>query len=147
MATVGLVVSDYRRDDGTYNVNIRVFHKAIKKLIETTHYVSERQLDDEFCIKHRHLLLILEKTLIDYRTEISNLGSNLERKDRRLNYFRIGIREKTISFQCIYLILIKCVNDCLALFIGKSNSICIAEFVCTDGKNPVLKLREVQESG
>lgn len=77
MATVGLMVSYYRKDDGTYNVNIRVFHRKERKFIETSHYVSDKQLDDEFNIKDKHLLLILEKTLLDYRTEISSLGSKL----------------------------------------------------------------------
>jgi len=79
MATVAaLVFEHHEKNDGTFNVKIRVYHKSEKKYIDTTHFVSKRQLDANFNIKDKFLLKKLEETLDEYRETISQLGFKLE---------------------------------------------------------------------
>jgi integrase len=78
MATVSAVVYEHHKKlDGTWNVKIRIHHKKERKLIDTPHYVTVRQLDEEFRIKDKRLLKLLEEQLDDYRLAIGRLGSKL----------------------------------------------------------------------
>lgn len=75
MATVNAVIYDqFKRDDGTYHIQIKVFHKDVRRFIETNHYVTARQLDASLKIKDRHILKSLDETLTNYRKTIGNLG-------------------------------------------------------------------------
>ncbi|WPU91690.1 hypothetical protein SNE25_20435 [Mucilaginibacter sabulilitoris] len=66
MATVNAVVYEqFKRDDGTYHVQIKVFHKDVRRFIETNHYVTARQLDENLKIKDKYILKSLEETLMD----------------------------------------------------------------------------------
>lgn len=67
MATVKAVVYDqfYREEDGTYHVQIKVFHKDVRRFIETNHYVTERQLDSDKKIKDKRILKSLDEILTD----------------------------------------------------------------------------------
>jgi len=79
MATVKAVVyAQFKQDDGTYHVHIKVFHNDVRRFIETTHYVSERQLDKKLKIKDKFVLSQLEDTLYEYRKSIGELGYRLE---------------------------------------------------------------------
>ncbi len=79
MATVNAVVyQHHEKSDGTYNVKIRVYHKGEKKYVDTSHFLSKKQLDSKFKIKDKFILKLLEKTLDDYRETISVLGSKLD---------------------------------------------------------------------
>ena len=79
MATVAAVVFEHHeKNDGTFNVKIRVYHKSEKKYIDTTHFVSRRQLDANYNIKDKFLLKKLEQTLDEYRETISQLGFKLD---------------------------------------------------------------------
>jgi len=79
MATVSAKVYEHhKKKDGTYNVKIIVYHQEDRKHIDTTHFVSKRQLNAEFEIKDKFLSRIIDDTLEDYRTTISNLGSKLD---------------------------------------------------------------------
>lgn len=81
MATVSAKVYEHHlKDDGTYNVKIVVYHNEERKFIDTTHYVSKRQLTPELEFKDKLLIKLLDDTLDDYRATISNLGT-------KLNYF------------------------------------------------------------
>jgi hypothetical protein len=74
MATVSAVVYEHHKKlDGTWNVKIRIHHKKERKLIDTPHYVTVRQLDEEFRIKDKRLLKLLEEQLDDYRLAIGRL--------------------------------------------------------------------------
>ena len=45
MSTVeAKIFTQHLKNDGTYNVKIRVFHKQEKKFIETEHYISEKKV-------------------------------------------------------------------------------------------------------
>jgi hypothetical protein len=48
MATVATVVFEHHeKNDGRYNVKIRIYHKKEKKYLDTTYFVSHRQLDSK----------------------------------------------------------------------------------------------------
>jgi hypothetical protein len=79
MATVNAVVYDqFKREDGTFHVQIKVFHKDVRRFIETNHYVTARQLDANLKIKDKHILKSLEETLTDYRQTIGDLAPKLD---------------------------------------------------------------------
>jgi len=79
MATVGIKIhKHHKKADGTYNVKIRVAHKGEKKYIDTPHFVVAKQLTAKLVIKDATLKQLLNKTLDDYRGEISKLGPKLD---------------------------------------------------------------------
>lgn len=80
MATVKAVVYDqfYREEDGTYHVQIKVFHKDVRRFIETNHYVTARQLDAGKKIKDKHILKSLDDILTHYRQAIGDLAPKLD---------------------------------------------------------------------
>ena len=79
MATVSAKVYEHHlKDDGTYNVKIVVYHNEERKFIDTTHFVSQRQLTPDFEIKDKPLIRILDDTLDNYRISISELGTKLD---------------------------------------------------------------------
>jgi hypothetical protein len=79
MATVSAVVyEDQKKTDGTYNVKIRVFHRKERRILDTTHFVTDRQLDKGFKIKDKQLNKVLDETLDGYRESISLLGPKLD---------------------------------------------------------------------
>ena len=78
MANVSAKVYEHHKKvDGTYNVKIVVYHKEERRFIDTTHFVSKRQLTPDLEIKDKYLLKILDETLEDYRTTISELNGRL----------------------------------------------------------------------
>jgi hypothetical protein len=63
MATVAAVVfKHHEKNDGTFNVKIRIYHKFEKRYIDTTHFVSKQQLDSKYNIKDKLILKILDRT-------------------------------------------------------------------------------------
>ncbi|WP_407427261.1 site-specific integrase [Arcticibacter sp.] len=78
MATVNIMVYEHhKKTDGTYNVKIRVYHRKVKKLIDTTFFVTQKQLDSKLEVKDKFVLKSLEATLDNYRKWISELGDKL----------------------------------------------------------------------
>ena len=79
MATVCIkVLKHHQKTDGTYNVKIRVFHKNEQKWIDTTHFVTDKQLSKKMTVKDPFVNNMINKTLEDYRLEIGKLGMRLE---------------------------------------------------------------------
>ncbi|AMR32731.1 recombinase [Mucilaginibacter sp. PAMC 26640] len=79
MATVSAKVYEHhQKDDGTFNVKIVVYHNQQRKFIETPHYVSKRQLNSNFEVKDKFLLLKLNELLDSYREVISDLGPKID---------------------------------------------------------------------
>jgi len=79
MATVcSKVFKHHQKTDGTYNVKIRVFHKNEPKWIDTTHYVTDKQLSKKMTIKDPFINNLINKTVDEYRLEIGKLGQRLQ---------------------------------------------------------------------
>jgi len=55
-----------------------VYHQNDRKYLETSHFISRKQLDAKFKIKDKFLNKIIEGTLDDYRETISQLGNKLD---------------------------------------------------------------------
>ncbi|MCC8409081.1 hypothetical protein LJ707_09075 [Mucilaginibacter sp. UR6-1] len=79
MATVNAVVYEqFKRADGTFNVQIKVFHQKVRRFIETNHYVSLKQLNKKLHLTDKHIIKTLQFTLDDYRKSIGDLGAKLD---------------------------------------------------------------------
>ena len=100
MITVNAKVFEHhQKEDGTWNVKICVYHQGVRRYVETTHFVSKKQLDAKFKIKDKFLLKLFERTLDEYREAISQLGSkvNFFTCDDLVNYLKEKIRRSTLS--------------------------------------------------
>ncbi|MDO3644722.1 site-specific integrase [Mucilaginibacter sp. L3T2-6] len=79
MATVNAVVYEqFKREDGTYHVQIKVFHKDVRRFIETNQYVTDKQLDKNLKIRDKFIQKQLDDTLYGYRRTIGELGPRLD---------------------------------------------------------------------
>lgn len=99
MATVSAVVyQDQKKADGTYNVKIRVFHRKERRILDTTHFVTDRQLDKDYKIKDRQLIKVLDEILDSYRGSITLLGPKLDfmHVEELKNYLRD--KDKDVDF-------------------------------------------------
>jgi integrase len=99
MATVSAVVyQDQKKVDGTYNVKIRVFHRKERRILDTTHFVTERQLGRDYKIKDKQLNKVLDEILDSYREAITLLGPKLDfmHVEELKNYLRD--KDKDVDF-------------------------------------------------
>ncbi|RQP17000.1 MAG: recombinase [Parapedobacter sp.] len=79
MATVSAkVFAHHKKADGTYNVKLCVHHKAIRRYLDTNHFVVKKQLTKDYRIKDPFVADIVEQQLRDYRKTISELGDRLD---------------------------------------------------------------------
>lgn len=79
MATVSaLIYKDQQKNDGTYNVKIRLHHKNQRRLIRTQYYVSQQHLNDSLKITDPIVNHLIYSTLHDYRRTIGVLGNTLK---------------------------------------------------------------------
>jgi hypothetical protein len=89
MATIReVILPNQKREDGTWNVKIRVTHQRKVNYISTQHYVGAKQIRPDHSIKDPIILNAIYPTLKDYREKISELGPKLEVFDlqRLINY-------------------------------------------------------------
>jgi len=97
MATVSAkVFAHHQKLDGTFNVKICLYHKRIRRYIDTVHYVSKRQLDRKYKITDKFLNGIIAISLDKYRATISQLDYKTQffSCDDLLKY----LEEKEIDF-------------------------------------------------
>lgn len=79
MATISAKIFEHHQKlDGTFNVKICLYHKRVRRYLDTSHFVSKRQLDGNFSIKDRILNRAVEDSLDRYREAISLLGSKID---------------------------------------------------------------------
>ncbi|MGF7079595.1 phage integrase SAM-like domain-containing protein [Mucilaginibacter sp. UYCu711] len=79
MATVReVIVPTEKKKDGTWNVKIRVNHKAKTLYLKTHHFVTDKQIRKDFTIKDSIILDLIYPVLKEYRIKISELGPKLE---------------------------------------------------------------------
>jgi len=79
MATIReVILPNQKREDGTWNVKIRVTHQRKVNYISTQHYVGAKQIRPDHSIKDPIILNAIYPTLKDYREKISDLGPKLE---------------------------------------------------------------------
>lgn len=73
MATLKGVVADYRKDDGTYNVKIRLTHNRKNTYIATSLYVTDRQITRSRKIKDANIVSAIEKKIAEIRGVIARI--------------------------------------------------------------------------
>ena len=79
MATVrAVVLLHQKKEDGTWNVKIRISHKRNSAYIETYHFVTQKQLRKDFTIKDQFILTALNPILDGYRKKIGEYGDKLD---------------------------------------------------------------------
>lgn len=79
MATIReVILPNQKKEDGSWNVKIRVTHQRKVNYISTQHYVIQKQIRPNYSIKDPVILKALNPVLDDYRTKISELGPKLE---------------------------------------------------------------------
>lgn len=75
MATFkGEVIGSQRRQDGTWNVKIRVTHNRKVRRISTPWYVTKEQMTKGCKIKDQQILAALDNTIKTYRERLTALG-------------------------------------------------------------------------
>ncbi|PPL04903.1 site-specific integrase [Parapedobacter indicus] len=79
MATVNAVIlNHHRKQDGTWNVKIRVTHKKSSVYIDTPHFVSKPKLNNKGQLKKTWIDAHLVDTLNQYRLKIGDLKERLD---------------------------------------------------------------------
>lgn len=80
MATVKEVILKHqKKEDGTWNIKIRVTKDRKSVYLPTSHYVTAKQLKKDFTIKDTFLTDMIAPVLAEYRKQISALGIRGER--------------------------------------------------------------------
>lgn len=78
MATVSAVIlKNHKKQDGTWNVKIRITNNGKSAYIETTYYVVKSNLDTKLRLKKVFIDTYLTATLNQYRSEINKLGAKV----------------------------------------------------------------------
>lgn len=79
MATISVaILKHHQKQDGTWNVKIRVGHKSKSSYIDTNHFVIKKQLDKNGKIKDNFILDRLALTLKSYRDKISDYADEVD---------------------------------------------------------------------
>jgi len=79
MATVCVkILPHHLKADGTFNVKIRITHNRVKRYIDTEYFVTRKQLTKKLTMKDPFIEQSLNTLLMNYRVEISKLGSKLQ---------------------------------------------------------------------
>ncbi|WP_183580640.1 phage integrase SAM-like domain-containing protein [Mucilaginibacter sp. X5P1] len=89
MATIReVILSNQQKEDGTYNVKIRVIHQRKVYYLKTQHFIRQNQLRKDNTIKDPIILRAINPVIDGYRTKISELGPKLElyNMSRLINY-------------------------------------------------------------
>ncbi|PAW95061.1 hypothetical protein CKK33_16795 [Mucilaginibacter sp. MD40] len=75
MATINaVIIPSQKKNDGTWNVKIRVTKDARCSYIETPHFINAKQIRKKNQIKDPLVQEMIEPVLIDYRKKIGELG-------------------------------------------------------------------------
>jgi integrase len=79
MATIcAKVLKHHLKNDGTYNVKIRITHKKEKRYIDTEHFVTGRQLTKTLEIKDAFINRLVNLKIDEYRLAISSISEKLD---------------------------------------------------------------------
>jgi integrase len=79
MATVkALVLKHHKKSDGSYNVKIRISHDRVSRYIDTTFFVSNKQINKKLEIKDNITLAQVEPIVSQYRQIIGELSYRTE---------------------------------------------------------------------
>ena len=77
----GLVIPSKKKQDGTWNVKIRVTHKGKSRFLSTPFYVTQSQLTRGYKIKDAKINDTIDEKIKDYRNAVANIGFLVESID------------------------------------------------------------------
>lgn len=79
MATIcAKVLKHHLKNDGTYNVKIRITHKKEKRYIDTEHFVTGRQLTKTLEIQDAFINRLVNLKIDECRLAISSISEKLD---------------------------------------------------------------------
>ncbi len=82
MATFKATVQKHhKKEDGTYNVKIRVTHKRVNRYIATSKFVTKEELTKGMKLKNQTIIDDLDVTIKKYRDACNALGEKLDAMD------------------------------------------------------------------
>ncbi|MDB5014272.1 MAG: recombinase [Daejeonella sp.] len=87
-----VILPHHKKEDGTWNLKIRVTHKRKAYYIDTQHFVGSKQIRKDFTVKDPIILKIINPVLDNYRSRISDLGERLATYDAKslFDYLKVG---------------------------------------------------------
>lgn len=75
MATFKAVVfKHHKKDDGTFNIKIRVIQNRIKRYIATPYYVTQKDLTRSYEIKNQHYIDLCDVIIKEFREKLEPFG-------------------------------------------------------------------------
>jgi hypothetical protein len=78
MATVKeVILKEKKREDGTWNLKIRIIHNRKTAYISTSHYIGPKQIRKDFSIKDPFIEDLISPVLANYRKKISSIGARI----------------------------------------------------------------------
>lgn len=78
MATLKyLILPHHRKDDGSYNIKVRITHNRKVRYIATPWYASKEDITRTLKIKNRKLIDLCEDLIRDYRKRLDQLGESI----------------------------------------------------------------------
>ncbi|MCY4781412.1 phage integrase SAM-like domain-containing protein [Sphingobacterium sp. UT-1RO-CII-1] len=79
MATISAVIlKHHKKQDGTYNVKIRITHRGSTVYIDTSIYATRSDLDTKVRLKKVFIDSFLTSTVNEYRSKVNLLGAKVE---------------------------------------------------------------------
>lgn len=102
-----LILPHHKREDGTYNVKIRVTHNRKVKYIRTPHYVSpldvsrrKRNGKEELKIKNQAIIDMMDSIILGYRRRLLSAGSSIEswNIDRLIEFLKNDTSSFSLDF-------------------------------------------------
>jgi len=79
MATVAAVIlKHHKKQDGTFNVKIRITHKGSTVYIDTNIYAGKSDVDTKIRLKKVFIDTYLTSTVNDYRKKLNALGAKVD---------------------------------------------------------------------
>src|ERR1035437_528922 len=99
-----LVYEHHKKEDGTYNVKIRITHNRVKRHISTTYSITKDDLTKGFKIKNQAIIDELDSSIKKYRKACDALGERTKdmTADQVLIYLEI-YNSKKGGFQLIFI--------------------------------------------
>lgn len=101
MATVKeIVLKEKKREDGTWNLKVRITHNRKTAYISTSHYLTSKQLRKDFTVKDPFIEDLISPVLSDYRKKISSLGSSINTMNAKdiADFLKKDSETKTVDF-------------------------------------------------
>lgn len=102
-----LVLPHQRKEDGTYNVKIRITQDGKSKYVKTQQYVSDSDIvkkkdkgKEKIKIKNQAIIDLLNEKIVEYKRKLTTMGSTSEywNVDRIVEFLTTDINNFRLDF-------------------------------------------------